>query len=102
MLKDEPAWERLPELHPAVADMLRSCLSKERVGRPATLDEARRVLEDARLRSTGRHALAARPRHSLPAERDALVGRESELTELGGLLRAGHRLVSVLGIGGMG
>lgn len=41
-------------------------------------------------------------RHSLPAERDAFVGRRSALQELARRFDAGARLVSVLGIGGAG
>ena len=41
------------------------------------------------------------PRH-LPPERDAFVGREAELRALEGLLRDGARLVTVLGMGGVG
>ena len=41
-------------------------------------------------------------RHSLPAERDAFVGRHETLLELARHLDAGARLVSVLGIGGTG
>ena len=40
--------------------------------------------------------------HSLPAERDAFVGRRSTLLELARRFDAGARLVSVLGIGGGG
>ena len=41
-------------------------------------------------------------KHSLPAERDAFVGRGETLVELAHRLDAGARLVSVLGIGGTG
>jgi predicted ATPase/class 3 adenylate cyclase/Tfp pilus assembly protein PilF len=41
-------------------------------------------------------------KHSLPAERDAFVGRKEDLDALDRLLGDGHRLVSVLGIGGTG
>jgi predicted ATPase/class 3 adenylate cyclase/Tfp pilus assembly protein PilF len=41
-------------------------------------------------------------RHGLPAERDAFVGREEPLRELGRRFDAGARLVSVLGMGGSG
>ena len=41
-------------------------------------------------------------RHSLPAERDAFVGRRPALQELARRFDAGARLVSVLGIGGAG
>ena len=40
--------------------------------------------------------------HSLPAERDAFVGRHDALAELARRFDAGARLVSVLGIGGTG
>jgi len=41
-------------------------------------------------------------RHSLPAERDAFVGRAQALAELSRRIQSGARLVSVLGIGGTG
>jgi len=41
-------------------------------------------------------------RHSLPAERDAFVGRHEPLLELARRFEAGARLVSVLGMGGSG
>ena len=41
-------------------------------------------------------------RHSLPAERDAFVGRAEALAELSRQIQSGARLVSVLGIGGTG
>ncbi len=41
-------------------------------------------------------------RHSLPAERDAFVGRAEALVEIEQRLDAGARLVSLLGIGGTG
>jgi predicted ATPase/class 3 adenylate cyclase len=41
-------------------------------------------------------------RHNLPAERDAFVGRRSNLQELARRFDQGARLVSVLGIGGCG
>jgi predicted ATPase/class 3 adenylate cyclase/Flp pilus assembly protein TadD len=41
-------------------------------------------------------------RHSLPAERDAFVGRGNSLRELARRFDSGARLVSVLGIGGAG
>ena len=40
--------------------------------------------------------------HSLPAERDAFVGRREPLAELARRFDAGARLVSVLGLGGTG
>ena len=41
-------------------------------------------------------------RHSLPAERDAFVGRAEPLAELERRIDAGARLVSILGMGGTG
>jgi predicted ATPase/class 3 adenylate cyclase len=41
-------------------------------------------------------------RHSLPAERDAFIGRDDALARLAHSFHAGARLVSVLGIGGIG
>lgn len=41
-------------------------------------------------------------RHSLPAERDSFVGRQESLEILAKKLKAGARLVSVLGMGGVG
>ncbi len=46
--------------------------------------------------------LASLTGHSLPAERDAFVGRDEPLAELARRFRGGARLVSVLGIGGTG
>jgi predicted ATPase/class 3 adenylate cyclase len=46
--------------------------------------------------------LASLTGHSLPAERDAFVGRSEPLSELARRLDTGARLVSVLGLGGTG
>ncbi len=46
--------------------------------------------------------LASLTGHSLPAERDAFVGRSEQLAELARRLEAGARVVSVLGLGGTG
>jgi predicted ATPase/class 3 adenylate cyclase len=45
---------------------------------------------------------ARETRHNLPAERDAFVGRSSNLNDLARRFDQGARLVSVLGIGGCG
>ena len=102
-LHDDPDWSLLPERtpHPARA-LLHACLSKDRSERPHGLDDARKVLEDVRLTSGERTSAAALPKHALPAERDAFVGRETELADLRRLLDEGHRHVSVLGLGGAG
>jgi predicted ATPase len=103
-LRDEPDWALLPEGTPdAARALVQECLSKDRAARPASIDTARQALEDARLTSGRRRVAAAPlPQHALPAARDAFVGREAELAELGRLLDEGHRLVSVLGLGGTG
>jgi predicted ATPase len=100
----EPDWTRVPSAAPeGIVELLRSCLSKERGPRPSSLDDARRLLDEARLTSSARkHAAKELPRHFLPAERDAFVGREQELAELAQLVDDGARLMSVLGIGGTG
>jgi class 3 adenylate cyclase/predicted ATPase/Tfp pilus assembly protein PilF len=46
--------------------------------------------------------LASQTGHSLPAERDAFVGRREPLAELARRFDAGTRLISVLGLGGTG
>jgi len=46
--------------------------------------------------------LASQTGHSLPAERDAFVGRDEPLADLARRLDAGARLISVLGLGGTG
>jgi len=46
--------------------------------------------------------LASQTGHSLPAERDAFVGRDEPLAELARRLEAGARLISILGLGGTG
>jgi DNA-binding winged helix-turn-helix (wHTH) protein len=51
---------------------------------------------------TDSEAPAREVRHSLPAERDAFVGRAEALAWLSQRTQSGARLVSVLGIGGTG
>jgi predicted ATPase/class 3 adenylate cyclase/Tfp pilus assembly protein PilF len=46
--------------------------------------------------------LTSQTGHSLPAERDAFVGRREPLADLARRLDAGARLISVLGLGGTG
>ena len=46
--------------------------------------------------------LSTRAQHTLPAERDSFVGREMETKELDRSLSNGSRLVTLLGVGGMG
>ena len=52
--------------------------------------------------SSTAHAPSPVARHSLPAERDAFVGRAAEVEQLRGSFEAGVRLVTLVGAGGMG
>ena len=64
---------------------------------PADNPKAYRVARDGELWLPARQI-----RHSLPAERDAFVGRREALDELARQFEAGARLVSVTGMGGTG
>jgi predicted ATPase/class 3 adenylate cyclase len=64
---------------------------------PPDSDKAYRVVREGGLWLPRREL-----RHSLPAERDAFVGRRMALRELARCFAAGARVVSVLGIGGTG
>jgi eukaryotic-like serine/threonine-protein kinase len=71
VLEQEPNWEALPDgTPPGVVGLLRRCLSKDAVGRPASMTEVRAVLGQAR-RRPGRwpRALARlrRPRYAIAA-----------------------------------
>jgi predicted ATPase/class 3 adenylate cyclase len=74
-----------------VADSQRSFAS------PPDADKAYRVTRQGDLWLPVREI-----RHSLPAERDAFVGRAPALAELSRQVQAGARLVCVLGLGGTG
>ena len=64
---------------------------------PADAAKAYRVVRDGEVWVPVRSI-----KHSLPAERDAFVGRAETLAELARRFEAGARLVSVLGMGGSG
>ncbi len=64
---------------------------------PRDTDKAYRVLRDGELWRPLREV-----RHNLPAERDAFIGRTTELRALAQRLDAGARLLTVLGPGGTG
>ncbi len=64
---------------------------------PSDGDKAYRVVRQGDLWMPVREV-----RHSLPAEVDAFVGRVEALGELSRRIQSGARLVSVLGVGGMG
>ena len=63
--------------------------------------EELRALERAVLRQELAPASSAVERHNLPAPLTSFVGREHELDEIAGLLRA-HRLIMLTGVGGAG
>ena len=63
--------------------------------------EELRALERAVLRQELTPAPPAVERHNLPAPLTSFVGREDELDDIAGLLRA-HRLVTLTGVGGAG
>jgi predicted ATPase/DNA-binding SARP family transcriptional activator len=63
--------------------------------------EELRALERAVLRQELAPASSSVERHNLPAPLTSFVGREHELDDLAGLLRA-HRLVTLTGVGGAG
>jgi predicted ATPase/DNA-binding SARP family transcriptional activator len=63
--------------------------------------EELRALELAVLRQELAPAVSALERHNLPAPLTSFVGREHELDEIAGLLRA-NRLVTLTGVGGAG
>ena len=98
VLTQEPDWGQLPELSQERHELLRACLSKDRAGRPATLEQVRRASSPT---GSGSSVSRGGRRHSLPVERDAFVGRAAELRELDEQVAA-SRLVSVLGLGGTG
>ena len=54
------------------------------------------------VREDGRWTPRAELRHGLPAERDGFIGRHGALSALAACFDGGARLVSVLGIGGIG
>ena len=64
---------------------------------PPDADKVYRVVQQGDLWLPSRET-----RHSLPAERDAFVGRHATLQELARRFDSGARLVSLLGIGGCG
>ena len=64
---------------------------------PPDSDKAYRVIQ-----KEGLWLPVSEMRHSLPAERDRFVGRSEPLIQLTQRFDAGARLVSVLGIGGLG
>ena len=64
---------------------------------PADTDKAYRVL-----RADDRWLPLREVRHNLPRERDAFVGRAADLAAIDARLAAGSRLVTVLGLAGMG
>ena len=95
--RDPPSPRSLaPDLDPRWEDVILRCLAREPEKRFARAGDVA-----AALRGDGTAAIPVR-RHELPAERDAFIGRATELDEVARWLSQGTRLLSVLGPGGMG
>ncbi|MEY3211225.1 MAG: hypothetical protein RIT28_1706 [Pseudomonadota bacterium] len=115
-------WVRLDALEPGqpqtLIDAIHAALSPRADDRPAdagsllecwlgqaTPPSARATTESPRSRVMVVVALplpTIAARHNLPAERDPFIGREADLDALAAQLTAGARLVTLLGIGGLG
>ncbi len=86
---------------------IQRCLALDPRGRFASAAQVVRAIEGempavAPQPSAAEPLATEAPRHRLPGERDAFVGREAELDELGRLLEADAGFVSVIGPGGTG
>ena len=93
ILKHDPDWELLPPSTPlSIRALLRVCLAKDRNSRPNRMISIGRALE--------RPSIAG-PKHNLPRQLSAFVGREQELSDITSLL-AKHRMLTLAGPGGVG
>jgi predicted ATPase len=93
----------VPELDERWEGVILRCLDQDPRRRFALAEEVATVLAGRAPRTkVGGLEVMPRARHTLPAERDAFVGRESEIEELGRHLAGGAHLVTLLGAGGMG
>ncbi len=96
-----PPHTVVPDLDPHWEEVILRCLAREPKARFAFAEDVADALSG---RAPAADALlGARIRHVLPAERDAFVGRASELNELRAKLVDGSsRLVTLVGAAGMG
>jgi predicted ATPase/Tfp pilus assembly protein PilF len=93
----------VPELDERWEAVILRCLAREPRRRFARAEEVQEELAGRpRVVAVGGLNSAPPARHTLPAERDAFVGREAELEELARKLSGGARLVTLVGAGGMG
>ena len=97
-----PRPSTIAELEPAWDDAIVKLLALDPAERFASAGEAVRallghvaVVDDAK-------TSASQPKHSLPAEHDAFVGRRSVLASLAEALEPAAALVTLLGVGGTG
>jgi predicted ATPase/DNA-binding SARP family transcriptional activator len=95
--------ERIPAL--AIFENLRKALQRELKVEPSEETiQLYRQIRDAKLelrKETKPAALAAKPRHNLPAQLSTFIGREKEQQEIQNVLTK-NRLVTLTGAGGIG
>ncbi|MEM7246672.1 MAG: tetratricopeptide repeat protein [Acidobacteriota bacterium] len=95
-------WSGLPVgLTTGFRELLRACLEENRDDRPSNVLEVREVLK-RELRACESGSVVTERAVVLPTERDAFVGRASELAALSEWLVGTSRLLTVLGPGGSG
>ncbi len=101
-----PRPSSIAELEPEWEVAILRLLSLDPAERFASAGEAAQSLVANVNRADGAPAAlvspSSRPRHSLPAEHDAFVGRRDVLSSLSALLEPAPALVTLLGIGGTG
>lgn len=93
----------VPELDERWEKVILRCLAREPRRRFARAEEVGATLAGwAPIEEIETFEITARARHTLPVERDALIGRNFELEELERNLAGTSRLVTLVGTGGMG
>jgi predicted ATPase/Tfp pilus assembly protein PilF len=102
-LKEPPPSPRsiVPELEEHWESAILRCLSREPSQRFGRAEAVIRALEGREV-SVPEQDVIAVARHTLPAERDVFVGRESELEELGRQLAGPAPIITLMGAAGMG
>ncbi len=91
----------VPEIDPHWDAVIQRCLAREPRHRFERAEDVAAALA-GRMPATAVETVTPRSRHTLPAERDPFVGRQTEIEELERSLAGGSRLVTLLGAGGMG